>query len=53
VLLGWSPRHSFEKDMELRLKHYIASGRLEKQVDFSGDDKILKAVGYLAPVSSW
>ena len=52
VLLGWAPRHSFDADMELRLKDYIASGRLEKQVDFTGDDKILAAVGYSSG-SSW
>lgn len=48
VLLGWSPKHSFEEDMKVRLQDYISSGRLNKEIDFSGDDKILAAVGVMA-----
>jgi hypothetical protein len=48
VLLGWTPKHTFEEDMKARLAEYMASGRLQKDIDFSGDDKILAAVGMLA-----
>jgi len=48
VLLGWAPKHSFEEDMKVRLQDYIASGRLNKDIDFSGDEKILRAVGALS-----
>ena len=44
-VLGWKPQHNFLKDVEERLDEYAKSGRLNKDVDFSGDDKILAAVG--------
>mmetsp|Transcript_38664 Transcript_38664/g.98886 ORF Transcript_38664/g.98886 Transcript_38664/m.98886 type:complete len:370 (+) Transcript_38664:130-1239(+) len=49
VLLGWAPKHAFEEDMKARLAEYMSSGRMQKDVDFSGDDKILAALGYYAP----
>jgi hypothetical protein len=33
-------------DVADRVEAYKASGRLEKEVDFSTDDKILAAVGH-------
>lgn len=43
-VLGWQPQHNFMKDVDQLVKDYIASGRLEKDIDFSVDDKILAAV---------
>lgn len=43
-VLGWTPRHDFIADVADRLAEYKASGRLDKDIDFSGDDKILASV---------
>ncbi|KAG7672381.1 hypothetical protein Ndes2526B_g09108 [Nannochloris sp. 'desiccata'] len=43
-VLGWKPKHDFVSDVGERLEEYKASGRLQKDVDFSGDDKILATV---------
>lgn len=42
-VLGWQPQHTFMGDVEGLVAAYVASGRLEKEVDFAGDDKILAA----------
>jgi hypothetical protein len=42
-VLGWQPQHTFMGDVEQLVKDYVASGRLEKEVDFAADDKILAA----------
>lgn len=42
--LGWRPAHDFLGDVDALVKEYQASGRAAKEVDFSVDDKILKAV---------
>jgi nucleoside-diphosphate-sugar epimerase len=44
-VLGWQPHHNFLKDVNQLVRDYIASGRLDKDIDFSVDDKILAAVG--------
>ncbi|GAB4816081.1 hypothetical protein N2152v2_003127 [Parachlorella kessleri] len=43
-VLGWRPAHNFLGDVEQLVKDYLASGRLDKEVDFAADDKILAAV---------
>ena len=43
-VLGWKPKHDFVSDVAERLEEYKATGRMEKDVDFSGDEKILAAV---------
>lgn len=43
--LGWKPQHTFLKDVGALVKEYADSGRVEKEMDFSVDDKILSAVG--------
>lgn len=43
-VLGWRPKHNFLSDVAERLDAYVASGRLDKEVDFTADDKILAAV---------
>ncbi|KAL4429050.1 hypothetical protein ABPG77_006089 [Micractinium sp. CCAP 211/92] len=47
-LLGWQPKHNFMKDVDQLVRDFVASGRLDKQPDFSVDDRILAAVGYKA-----
>ncbi|GBF92611.1 chloroplast stem-loop binding protein of 41 kDa, chloroplastic [Raphidocelis subcapitata] len=42
--LGWRPAHDFMGDVDALVKEYKASGRAAKEIDFSVDDKILKAV---------
>ncbi|GAX85380.1 hypothetical protein CEUSTIGMA_g13407.t1 [Chlamydomonas eustigma] len=42
--LGWSPRHNFLDDASTLVADYLLLGRLEKEVDFSIDDKILSSV---------
>ena len=42
-VLGWQPQHTFMGDVEQLVKDYVASGRLEKEVDFAADNKILAA----------
>lgn len=41
--LGWQPQHNFLLDVDQLLKAYFDSGRLDKEVDFAVDDKILAA----------
>lgn len=43
ILLRWQPKHNFLSDVDQLVDDYIASGRLNKQIDFSADDKILAA----------
>ena len=43
-VLGWRPQHNFLADVQDRLDAYVESGRLNKDVDFSADDKILASV---------
>ncbi len=43
--LGWYPEHNFLMDVGELVERYKASGRLEKEIDFSVDDKILASVG--------
>ncbi len=43
--LGWHPEHNFLMDVGELVERYKASGRLEKEIDFSVDDKILASVG--------
>jgi hypothetical protein len=40
-VLGWKPEHDFMSDVEGLVADFKASGRLDKEVDFSVDDKIL------------
>jgi hypothetical protein len=42
--LGWQPRHDFLADVSSMVREYTASGRQNKDIDFSIDDKILAAV---------
>eukprot|EP01026_Neomeris_dumetosa_P015092 TRINITY_DN1568_c0_g1_i4.p2 TRINITY_DN1568_c0_g1~~TRINITY_DN1568_c0_g1_i4.p2 ORF type:complete len:351 (-),score=60.68 TRINITY_DN1568_c0_g1_i4:174-1226(-) len=44
-VLGWKPTHNFMDDVKDLCDAYVASGRADKEVDFSIDDKILAAVG--------
>jgi len=46
--LGWEPKHTLEGDMPALIEDFIASGRLEREVDFSADDKVLQAVRSVA-----
>ena len=46
--LGWEPQHTLEADMPALIEDFIASGRLDKEVDFSADDKVLQTVGTVA-----
>lgn len=43
-VLGWKPQHDFVRDVADRLAEYKASGRMEKEIDFAVDDKILASV---------
>jgi len=40
-VLGWKPKHDFLSDVPALLEQYKAEGRLDKEPDFSLDDKIL------------
>jgi hypothetical protein len=42
--LGWKPQHDFLADAPALVRDYVASGRQNKDIDFSIDDKILAAV---------
>ena len=42
--LGWKAQHSFSEDVADLVKAYQASGRADKEIDFSVDDKILSSV---------
>jgi nucleoside-diphosphate-sugar epimerase len=42
--LGWKPEHSFLKDVPQLVEAYLASGRQNKDIDFSVDEKILASV---------
>ena len=46
---GWQPVHSFLDDVHSLVDAYKASGALDKEVDFSVDEKILEAVGAKVP----
>lgn len=39
--LKWEPRHDFLSDVDACVREYKASGRQNKDIDFSTDDKIL------------
>ncbi|KAL3142267.1 hypothetical protein ABBQ38_002609 [Trebouxia sp. C0009 RCD-2024] len=39
--LGWQPKHDFLSDLKQLVEEYKASGRLDKQIDFSADDKCI------------
>jgi nucleoside-diphosphate-sugar epimerase len=43
--LGWQPKHNFLADVAQLVEAYKASGRLEKDIDFSVDDQILASLG--------
>ncbi|CAK0742954.1 hypothetical protein CVIRNUC_001432 [Coccomyxa viridis] len=47
--LGWQPAHAFLDDVPSLVDAYKASGALDKDIDFSADDKILEAVGAKVP----
>ncbi len=40
-VLGWKPEHTFVGDLDERLAEFKASGRLDTDVDFSADDKVI------------
>lgn len=42
-VLGWQPQHDFLKDIDDLVAAYKASGRDQKDIDFSGDDEIIAA----------
>ncbi|KAK3278543.1 hypothetical protein CYMTET_13523 [Cymbomonas tetramitiformis] len=42
--LGVTFSHTFEGDMQECLQRYMAAGRLQKEVDFSKDDEIIKSI---------
>ena len=42
--LSWKAKHSFTEDVNELVKAYKDSGRAEKDIDFSVDDKILSSV---------
>lgn len=39
--LGWQPQHDFLSDIKQLVDEYKSSGRLDKQIDFSADDKCI------------
>ena len=39
--LDWQPQHDFLSDIKQLVEDYKASGRADKQIDFSADDKCL------------
>ena len=39
--LGWQPQHDFLSDIKQLVEEYKSSGRLDKQMDFSADDKCI------------
>lgn len=39
--LGWQPKHDFLSDIKQLVEEFKASGRLDKQMDFSADDKCI------------
>ena len=39
--LGWQPQHDFLSDIKQLVEDYKSSGRLDKQMDFSADDKCI------------
>lgn len=41
--LGWNAQHSFLEDIASLVQAYKDSGRADKEIDFSADDKILSA----------
>lgn len=43
--LGWQPKHNFLSDVAQLVEAYKSSGRLEKEIDFGTDDKILSSLG--------
>jgi len=45
VDLDWAPQHNFEEDMQECMQRYMASGRAQKDIDFSKDDALLAALG--------
>eukprot|EP01023_Acetabularia_acetabulum_P008724 TRINITY_DN13804_c0_g1_i1.p2 TRINITY_DN13804_c0_g1~~TRINITY_DN13804_c0_g1_i1.p2 ORF type:complete len:352 (-),score=83.63 TRINITY_DN13804_c0_g1_i1:424-1479(-) len=45
MVLGWAPEHNFLSDVKSLCEAYVASGRADKEIDFSVDDKILAKVG--------
>ena len=42
-LLGWTPQHDFLSDVPALVELYKKEGRMNKQPDFTIDDKILAA----------
>jgi hypothetical protein len=51
--LGWQPRHDFLADVSSMVREYTSSGRQNKDIDFSIDDKILAAVRQPVRASRW
>lgn len=51
--LGWTPRHDFLADVSSMVREYTSSGRQNKDVDFTIDDKILAAVRQPVRASRW
>lgn len=45
AVLGWQPQHNFLADVDDLVAAYKASGREQKDIDFSVDDQIIAAVG--------
>ena len=50
--LGWAPAHTFVDDLPALVEEFQASGRLDKDVDFSVDERIFEAVGHKVPVAA-
>ena len=48
--LDWQPKRTFVEDVSELVEAYKASGRLDKEPDFSLDEKIKAAVGGEAKV---
>lgn len=51
--LGWKPRHDFLADVSSMVREYTSSGRQNKDIDFTIDDKILAAVRQPVRSSRW
>ena len=48
-VFGWAPQHTFTEDVPELVEAYKASGALDKEPDFSLDEKIMAAVGEKVP----
>lgn len=48
--LGWAPKHTLLGDIAWIVEDYKASGALDKEPDFSLDERIAEAMGEKVPV---